>query len=129
MGGIEQEFYPGELRDAVVKTLEEDLAGGLTTGSRRSILVKDFVNANEASDTGNRLEASIKECLSKTDRVTTETVKRLEEIGFRVTDDGKHYKALFQDDPRFTFSVFKTASDHRAGKNLASDIAKKLTKR
>jgi hypothetical protein len=128
LAGSEQEFFPGELKDAIVRTLQED-AGNFSAGSRRDVLISDFVAANPPSDVYDRLEAGIKDCLSKTDRVGNEEIKQLEQLGFSVTDDGKHYKAVFENDARFTFALFKTASDHRSGKNIASDMIKKLTKR
>jgi hypothetical protein len=54
------------------------------------------------------------------------TRNALGRLGFDLTDDGKHYKAVFQGDGRYTFSFSKTSSDHRTGKNLASDINNKL---
>ena len=128
VAGKEQEFYPGELKDAVLRTLQED-AGNISHGSRRETLLNDFLAANTPTDTGDQLEAAIKDILSKTDRVGPTEVKKFETLGFTVTDDGKHYKAVFEDDPRLTFTIFKTASDHRAGKNLASDLCKKLLRR
>ena len=52
----------------------------------------------------------------------------LEGVGFTITDGGKHYKAVFADDPRFTFTIYKTAGDGRSGKNMTSDILRKLFK-
>ena len=123
--GNEQEFYPGEARDAVLRSLQET-TGTLSQGSRREVLIADFIAANDISDTASRIEAAIKAILGKTDRVGPTEIKQLEELGFHVTDDGRHYKAVFGGDARLTFSVFKTASDHRSGKNLASDICKML---
>jgi hypothetical protein len=54
------------------------------------------------------------------------TRSALAKLGFDISEDGKHYKAVFQGDGRYTFSISKTSSDHRAGKNTASDINKKL---
>lgn len=45
-----------------------------------------------------------------------------------VDEAGKHWKAVYQEDDRYTFTISKTSSDHRAGKNLASTILKKLFK-
>jgi len=50
------------------------------------------------------------------------------EVGFSITDGGKHYKAVFGDDPRYAFTLFKTASDHRSGQNLVSEMIRKLLK-
>jgi len=54
-------------------------------------------------------------------------VKRaLEEMGFEITDDGKHYKLTYEDDDRYTFTLPRSGSDRRGGLNAASDIAKRL---
>jgi hypothetical protein len=48
--------------------------------------------------------------------------KELEECGFKITEDGKHYKAMFGNDERYTFTISKTAGDVRSGKNCVSQI-------
>ncbi|GMU46359.1 MAG: hypothetical protein AMXMBFR26_11410 [Porticoccaceae bacterium] len=50
----------------------------------------------------------------------------LEEMGFSITEEGKHYKLTFQDDDRYTFTLPKSGSDHRGGLNAASDIGRLL---
>ena len=57
------------------------------------------------------------------------TARRLlEDLGFSITEDGRHYKAVFQGDGRYSFTIAKTSSDHRAGRNLASQINRTLFK-
>jgi hypothetical protein len=128
--GKEQEFYPGEIMDAILATLEEDF-GSLSPDSRRSILVRDILEANKAArtDTPQNIERMIKDCLSTASKITANEVHLLRQAGFEVTDGGKHYKAVFAEDQRFKFSVHKTPSDHRSGKNLASEMIKQLFKR
>lgn len=126
--GDEQELYPGELRDVVIRTLREDIPG-LTSGARREVVLTAFLAANAPSDTPDKIEQTVKEIFSKTDRIGPAELKRLEAVGFVITDEGKHPKALFGGDPRLTFSVFSTASDYRSGKNLVSDICKQILKR
>ncbi|MFO1318556.1 MAG: hypothetical protein U1F52_02985 [Burkholderiales bacterium] len=52
--------------------------------------------------------------------------RTLEEMGFELSDDGKHYKIVFQGDDRYSFSLPKSGSDHRGGLNAASDIGRLL---
>ncbi|MBZ4411346.1 hypothetical protein K8640_24330 [Myxococcus sp. XM-1-1-1] len=123
--GKEAELFPGETRDGILRTLQEDRVG-LSQDSRRKVILDDFLEANQASGTASELETSIKNILSKTDRISAAEIKSLEGLGFSVADGGKHYKAVFGGEPRLTFSLFKTASDYRAGRNLASDIVKRI---
>ena len=44
-------------------------------------------------------------------------------LGFDISSDGKHHKLTFRGDPRYTFSMPKSSSDHRAGKNLVGKIS------
>jgi len=126
--GDKQVFYPRELHDAILDTLLEDL-DGLTKGSRREVLLSDFVTANERSGVREQFEVTLKECLSKSDRISSQQLQRLKDIGFGIADGGKHYKAVYNNDPRFAFTIPKTASDHRSGKNLVSEILRSLFKR
>jgi hypothetical protein len=47
-------------------------------------------------------------------------------MGFAISDEGKHYKLVFQGDDRYSFSLAKSGSDHRGGLNAASDISRLL---
>ncbi|WJW75560.1 hypothetical protein QVG61_00265 [Thiohalobacter sp. IOR34] len=58
--------------------------------------------------------------------MTNDVRRFLEELGFEISGDGKHYKAIFMGDNRYTVSIPKTSSDHRAGMNLASEIINML---
>ncbi|MDM7512681.1 hypothetical protein [Lactobacillus delbrueckii] len=52
------------------------------------------------------------------------TRKALQDFGFRIEEDGKHYRMTFFGDDRATTNttVAKTPSDARAGKNIAHYI-------
>ena len=46
----------------------------------------------------------------------------LADIGFTITEDGKHYKLTYYGDSRYWTALSKTPSDTREGKNAASII-------
>ncbi len=46
----------------------------------------------------------------------------LEDLGFVLTEDGKHIKAAYYGDGRYLITFPKTPSDNRTGKNLTSEI-------
>ena len=52
--------------------------------------------------------------------------QRLLELGFTITEDGKHYKVRYKNDNRYMSTISKTASDHRTGDNSASIICQKM---
>ena len=52
--------------------------------------------------------------------------QELKDIGFEITDDGKHYRLTYYGDERYKTTVAKTGSDWREGKNIASNILKDM---
>ena len=125
--GREREFYLGERRDAVIQALR-GARNGLTPGGRLQHLVDDILKENECTGTADEIEAEIKEVFRQSGDLGQKQRRTLEELGFECRKAGRHWKATYQGDNRYTFSIAKSSSDHRAGKNLASDIVKKLLK-
>ena len=125
--GEEQEFYPGEIADIVIASLTDHLSN-TTPGSRRNIVLQDLLKQNRLSDQPAKLKEEIKRCLATKAKITNQDLKKLENLGFEISSVGAHHKIRFAGDPRFTFTLHRTASDHRAGENIASDINKKLFK-
>jgi hypothetical protein len=123
--GHEQEYYPGELRDALVHALSIGRQS-LAPSSRWHHLVNDILEVNPPSESKEVITGAIKDSLSKMTKFGPAERKILEDAGFTVTDAGKHAKAIFYDDDRYVFSIPKTPGDHRSGKNLVSDITKTI---
>lgn len=125
--GKEREFYPGELKDAVLHTLSSGRNSLLEDG-RRAHLVSDLLECNSSTDTEEEYDEEIKDAFSESGDLDGDKRRALEDLGFSVESGGKHWKVVYQNDDRYTFTVSKTSSDHRAGKNMASTILKKLFK-
>lgn len=68
----------------------------------------------------------MKDILRGYQSMSNRTRKSLEDMGFSIEDDGKHHKLTYRGDDRYTYSLSKSSSDHRAGLNAASDIGKRL---
>lgn len=119
--GDEQDLYQHEIVDIIIDALA-DAARSTRDGSRRKHVLQDLLAANQASGARQSLEEEIKSLLKTYQEMDAKTRNALARLGFDLTEDGKHYKAIFQGDGRYTFAFSKTSSDHRAGKNLASDI-------
>jgi hypothetical protein len=119
--GKEQDLYQHEIVDIIIDALT-DANRVARDGSRRQHVLQDLIAANPASGARQALENEIKSLLKSYQEMDSKTRNALARLGFDLSEDGKHYKAVFQGDGRYTFSFSKTSSDHRAGKNLASDI-------
>lgn len=123
--GKEKEFYPGEFKDAILVALKKSLPQ-IGDDTRLMFLVKDVIVANEISDSPDKIESAVRNALEKSAKFGVKERAALENMGFSVYDDGRHIKVVYYGDPRFTFSISRTASDHRSGKNAVSDICKKI---
>jgi hypothetical protein len=125
--GNEPEYYAGEIQDAVLFAL------GLATSSleqngRRWHLVQDLLASVQPSGTADAMAEDIKRCFASSGDLTAAARRTLEDLDFEISDDRRHYKAMWQGDGRYTFTISKTSSDHRAGRNLASLINRTLFK-
>ena len=127
VAGNEREFYPGEIRDAIITTLKHGRRS-LVADGRYQHLVDGVLEANEVTGHGEELEAEIKNAFSQSGNLGHSQRQTLQDLGFEIEEPGKHWKAIYQGDQRYIFSISKTSSDHRAGKNLASTMVKKLFK-
>lgn len=123
--GEEQDLYANEIKGVVLEALSVYLANALD-GTRRKHVLADLVQHNEASGESEKIKDEIKALFKSYVDMDARMKQALTRLGFDISEDGKHYKIVFQGDGRYTFSVSKTSSDRRAGKNLASDINKHL---
>lgn len=119
--GKEHDLYPNEVRDTVVSILYSSLSG-LRSNSRREHIVRDLIEANPLTDHAAELEREVKAALKDYRTMDAKVRSALIRLGFNLTEDGKHFKITFRGDSRYMFVLPKTSSDHRAGKNAASDI-------
>ncbi|MCW7537981.1 hypothetical protein OOT46_08975 [Aquabacterium sp. A7-Y] len=123
--GEEQDLYEHEIRDIVIDAIC-DASRAALEGSRRQHILRDLLKANPASGARQELQEAVKSLFKTYRDMDGRTRNALARIGFDISEDGKHYKMVFQGDGRYTFALPKTTSDHRAGKNMASDINKAL---
>lgn len=60
-----------------------------------------------------------KRILRNYDGMSAKTKQALNDLGFEITEDGKHYKVAYYGDGRYQTTYSKTPSDGRTGKNSA----------
>jgi len=119
--GNEQDLYAHEIRDMVISSMRDALRTA-RDNSRRQHDLLDLLGANQISGNTTKHEDEIKSLFRTYRDMDAPTRSALLRLGFDISEDGKHYKVIFQGDGRYTFTLPKTSSDHRAGKNIASDI-------
>ena len=123
--GDEEEFYPGEVKDQVVKALKDALPN-LEAKSRRADVVKDVIKNNPCTDEAEKFEETMRHALAGYKIMNERIIQELKNAGFTVSMDGSHCKIRFHDDGRYTFVLAKTPSDGRSGENNAKTICRKL---
>ena len=52
--------------------------------------------------------------------------RTLQDMGFVITEEGKHYKFIYYGDRRYMATLAKTPSDNRSGMNIALEIIKDM---
>ena len=121
------EFFDGEQYDLIVSALKKVLAS-YGEDSRAYELLNGILANNEIIGNGDHMEEIVKKVLSSGENPTERDFVALKAVGFEVVSDNNHYKLVYKGNAKYTFSLFKTASDRqRGGKNNVSDILKRLS--
>ena len=127
--GEEKELYTGEMKEIVMYFLEDVLEKSVNPDSRAYHVLQDLVKANSFSHRMKQSLDDIDSNIKTYRRMDASTRKILEDIGFVISNDGKHYKLKYYDDDRYWEILGKTPSDNargRGGKNAAADLKKIL---
>ncbi|MFT3718644.1 hypothetical protein [Pseudorhodoferax sp.] len=119
--GEEQDLYQGEVRDIIISALQ-DAVGRVVKNSRREHVLSDLLNTNVPGGRAEAMSEEIKALLRDYRSMDAKTRTALTRLGFELSEDGKHWKAIFQGDSRYTFSFPKTGGDYRGGLNTVRDI-------
>lgn len=122
--GTENEFYPGEIKDLILSTLNDQLPN-IEAKTRRYDVVQDIIQANDYQCISKKRADEAKRLLNNYSGMTPKIRRGLENIGFEVTHEGDHYKAVYYSDDRYIVVLGATPSDNRAGKNNVSNTVKK----
>ncbi|MYN30232.1 hypothetical protein [Duganella levis] len=121
--GQEQDYFENEIKDIVLDALTHAV-GSVTIDSRRQHVLNAILNANSIAQGAQTIRERLKASLRDYRSLDSKTEKELEACGFSISDTGKHFKLTWMDDDRYTFTLAKTASDHRTGLNSALDIGR-----
>lgn len=122
--GSEPNLYASERNDLLYSILSQAL-NKYEENSRGRVLIKSLLEANPYDGECSRIMGEIKNVFGGDGKLNSTKKTQLKTLGFTIEEDGSHYKLVFHDS-RYTFSVSKTPSDHREGKNMISDITKMI---
>ena len=123
--GDEYALYSGEVKDMILSVLSDALPG-IEQGTRRYDVIKDIIDSNDYQELSRGKAEELKRILNGYDRMTSRVRQQLMDLGFEITDDGKHYKVIYYGDRRYNSALSKTPSDVRTGKNSAQELIKKV---
>lgn len=122
--GEEPSLYAGEREDLLYSILSQ-VHSRYDPNSRAFAIIQSLIDANPRSGACERIINCVREVFGNGGQLSKAGKAKLKDIGFTITEDGPHYKITFRN-PRYMFTVAKTPSEYREGKNLISDICKVL---
>lgn len=123
--GDEEEFYPSEIKEMILDALEESLKA-VSPKTRRYDVLSDILQKNMYENIREEKEKAIKSMFKDYKSLSGMMRQQLKDIGFEVTEDGKHYRLTYFGDDRYKTTIAKTGSDWREGKNIAATILKNM---
>ena len=125
--GREQDMYPGEIREIILEILTNFMKKNCRSGTRRFDIIKDLLKNNEYHHIPPQRRDRIKAAFKGYRTLDNTLRNELKELGFVITEDGKHYKMTYYSDNRYVVTIPKTASDgRRGGANIASEIDSRM---
>ena len=93
---------------------------------RRYDVIKDILKKNTYERIYVEREKTLKNLFKDYKNLSGVKKQVLKEMGFEITDDGKHYRLTYYGDDRYKTTIAKTGSDWREGKNIAATILKNM---
>ena len=122
--GTEDEFFPGEIREMILAILDRAL--GDETKTRRSDVLRDIIHSNGYQHSRENRIREVKAKLKGYKTMNGALRRFLEDLGFVITEDGKHYRLTYYGDNRYHTTLAKSASDHREGENISTQIIRDM---
>ena len=123
--GSEKEFFQDEKKELILSVLSDSLAN-ILDDTRKKYIVQDIIQQNTIKEILSKKREEVKRLLTDYSGLNGKLKQELQQLGFTITEDGKHYKLTYFNDKRYIIHMAKTPSDGRAGKNIVSDINNKV---
>lgn len=100
----ENDFYEGEIKDAVLSALAEVLKI-LPKGSRRADLLRDIIKHSDYGHLCEQRKQRLEQLTENFDGVTEQLLKELKELGFEIHKEGRRYRLTYFADERYCASL------------------------
>ena len=120
------EFFEGEQHDLVVTILKNALNTCGAKDTRKNELLVGLLKENPIIGNGEETLEIVKRIFSTGEEMTPQNITDLKRLGFEISSESPHYKLVYKNS-KYWFTVSKTPSDKRGGKNLVSDITRRLS--
>ena len=123
--GSEKEFFQDEKKEFILSVLSDSLVS-IKDNTRKKHIIQDIIQQNNSEDVLSKKREEVKRLITDYSGLTGKLKQDLKQLGFTISDEGKHYTLTYFDDNRYTITMAKTPSDGRAGKNNVSEINNKV---
>lgn len=123
--GEEEEFFQDEIKAMLLDALEQALPN-YATGTRRRAVLEDIIKSNNCKRRADDRSEQLKNLLRGYKTMSWSMKRTLQDMGFVITEEGKHYKFTYYGDGRYMATLAKTPSDNRSGMNIALEIIKDM---
>ena len=124
--GAEDEFFQDEIKEIILESLSETLKK-IRGKTRRADVLGDLIRSNGGfKGTASKKAEALKNTLRGYKNLSGVQKRFLEELGFKITKEGDHYKLVYYGDGRYWTSLAVTPSDHRTGENCAHQIIRNM---
>lgn len=123
--GEEEDFFAGEILEILSDALKESVKNE-KEGSRRAIVLNDVIEHNGSPARLAEMKEELKKAFKGYKTMSSVLRQQLINMGFTISEEGKHYKLIYRNDPRFCTVIAKTGSDHREGMNIAAKIIREM---
>ncbi|MBL7228985.1 MAG: hypothetical protein JJK56_13490 [Pseudomonas sp.] len=121
--GDEEDFFDSEIFVFVLSALKDYIDKNTYANSRKEHVLRSVVNSNNYIDLHEQKSKILKESLRSYREMSKNIKDTLQDLGFNIKAEGKHWKLTYFEDERYTYVLPKTGSDHRGGLNAYADIA------
>ena len=123
--GEEEEFFSDEIKAMLLDALDLALPN-YASGTRRRVVLEDIIKSNDCKHRADERSDQLKNLLRGYKTMSGSMKRTLQDMGFVITEEGKHYKFTYYGDGRYMATLAKTPSDNRSGMNIALEIIKSM---
>ena len=123
--GEEEEFFQDEIKAILLDALESVLPN-YDSESRRKAVLQDIIASNDCKRRAEERGEQLKNLLKGYKTLSGSIKRTLQDMGFVLTEEGKHCKLTYYGDGRYMVTLAKTPGDSRSGMNIALEIIKTM---